>query len=394
MKRLAIIDGVRTPIGALGGTMRDLTAQDLGERAVRALLKRTKIDPAAIEEVVFGCCGQASDAPNIARVIALKAGIPVETPGYTVMRNCASGMQAIVNAMQNLAAGAADVQIVGGTESMSSFPYVSRDTRFGKRLRNAQFIDAIWEGLTDPVCGLIMGETAEKLATERKISRADQDRYAVESHKRAFRATREGRLAEEIEPVEVVKKTPVREFRETIKDDECINVGLNEQTLALYPPTFVEEGSVTAGNACAISDGAGALLVMSDERARALGLEPLGFVRSAAFAGLEPERMGLGPCRATPRALELAGVKTADLDLIELNEAFAAQVLACSREMDLDPERVNVNGGAIAIGHPVGFTGTRLVLTLLREMKRRGASLGLATLCIGGGQGAAMILER
>jgi len=389
-RRVAIVDGIRTPIGGLGGGLRDLTAQALGEHVVRALLKRTGLDPKLVEEVIFGCCGQASDAPNIARVVALRAGMPKEVPGYTVMRNCASGIQAIVSAAQNIESGAADVQIVGGTESMSSLPFVSRDLRFGKRLRHSAMIDTLWEGLTDPVCGKIMGETAETLASDQGITRREQDRYAVQSHQRAFRAAREGRLAQEIAPVELAKKAGVRE---TVKDDELVNVALNEQTLALYPPTFQEGGSVTAGNSCGIADAACALLVMSEERAGALGLKPLGFLRSYAFAGLEPERMGLGPCRATPIALRRAGLTLKDVKLVELNEAFAAQTLACVREMPLDPSIVNVNGGAIALGHPVGFTGTRLALTLLKEMGRRRVSPGLATLCVGGGQGAALVLE-
>jgi acetyl-CoA C-acetyltransferase len=392
--RLAIVDGVRTPIGGLGGGLRGTTAQALGEHVVRALLARTRLDPALVEEVILGCCGQASDAPNLARVVSLRAGIPKETPGYTVMRNCASGMQALVNAAQNLAAGIADVQIAGGVESMSCLPFVSRDLRFGKRLRHSAMVDALWEGLTDPVCDQIMGETAETLAREFGISRAEQDRLAVQSHLRAFRAAREGRLAKEIAPIEVVKKSGAREVREILKEDELVNVALNEQTLALYPPSFREGGSVTAGNSCGIGDAACALLAMSEGRAKELGLEPLGFLRSYAFAGLEPERMGLGPCRATPLALRRAGVTMADVQLVELNEAFAAQTIACAREMKLDMEKVNVNGGAIALGHPVGFTGARLALTLLREMERRGLSLGLATLCVGGGQGAALVLER
>src|SRR5262245_34135558 len=263
MKRLAIIDGVRTPVGQLGGALKDMTAQALGEIALRELVKRTKSDPAAVEEVILGCCGQSSVAPNVARVVALKAGLPIKVPGYTVQRNCGSGIQAIVAAAQNLAAGDADVQIAGGAESMSSMPFVSRDLRFGHKLRNSALIDTIWEGLTDPVCNQIMGRTAENLVDEFKITREEQDTYAVESHKRAFRATREGRLKDEIVPVSVPKKAAGREVApEIVSQDEGINPAINLQMLALYPAVFKEGGTVTPGNSCGIADAAGALLVM------------------------------------------------------------------------------------------------------------------------------------
>jgi len=395
VKRLAIVDGVRTPIGVLGGALKDLSAQALGERVVRELLQRTKIPPDAIEETIFGCCGQSSDAPNIARVIALRAGIPRSVPAFTVARNCASGIQALTSAAQNLVAGDADVQIVGGTESMSSMPFLNRDLRFGQKLRNSTMVDAIWEGLTDPVCGQIMGRTAENLVEEFRLSREEQDKFAVESHKRAFRATREGRLKEEIVPVSVEKKAAGRPVApEIVSQDEGINPALNLQMLALYPTIFKEGGSVTPGNSCPISDAAGALLVMSEERAKSAGLEPLGFVRAHAYGALEPERMGLGPTVATEKALRKAKLTLKDIQLLEVNEAFAAQMLACRRVMGFDLAVTNVNGGAIALGHPVGFTGVRIVLALLREMKRRNLSLGLATLCVGGGQGAAVIVER
>jgi acetyl-CoA C-acetyltransferase len=394
MNRLAIIDGVRTPIGQLGGALKDLTAQALGEIVVRELVKRTKIEPAAVDEVVFGCCGQASDAPNIARVIALKAGLPARVTGMTVMRNCASGIQALVSAAQATAAGDAEVQIVGGTESMSSYPFVNRDLRFGRKLTHSTMVDTIWEGLTDPVCNQIMGRTAENLVEEFTIGREEQDAFAAESHRRAFRATREGRLKEEIVPVSVAKKAAGREVApEIVAQDEGINPALNAQTLALYPAVFKEGGTVTPGNSCGIADGAGAMLVMSETRAKVAGLEPLGYVRSHAMAGLEPERMGLGPAVATPIALKKAGMTMKDVQLVEINEAFAAQVLACRRKLEFDPATTNVNGGAIALGHPVGFTGIRIVLTLLREMRRRKLNVGLATLCVGGGQGAAVIVE-
>jgi len=394
-KEIVIIDGVRTPIGNFGGALKEMTNQKLGALAVQELIKRTGLDSSLIEEVIFGCVGQYSDATNLARVISLFAGLPISTPAYTVARNCASGLQAIVNACQNILSGDADVQIAGGVENMSLAPFVSRDLRFGHRLRNSVMIDSIWEGLTDGFCGQIMGQTAENLAEEFKISRAEQDRFAVESHKKAFRAIREGRFKEEIVPVSVPKKAAGKEVTpEIFAQDEGPNVALSEQMLALYPPIFKEGGTVTGGNACPINDGAAAVLIMSAQKARELKLEPLGYVRAYASIGVEPHRMGIGPAYAIPKALKKGGVSLADMQLIEINEAFAAQYLAVERVLGLSREKVNVNGGAIALGHPVGMSGTRIALTLLREMKRRNLSLGVVSLCVGGGLGSAMVLER
>ncbi|MEK9142930.1 MAG: thiolase family protein [Nitrospirota bacterium] len=395
MKDLVIVAGVRTPIGNFGGALKDVLPQRLGELVVREVIGRSGLDPRLIEEVIFGCVGQPSNALNIARVIALQAGLPIGTPAYTVQRNCSSGLQPFVNAFQNLQSHDADVQIVGGVESMSRAPYLSRDMRWGKHLRHAEFIDSIWEGLTDPVCGQLMGRTAETLAEELGITREEQDRFAVESHHRAFKAVREGRLKEEILPVTVSKSVGGRAVPPlVVAQDEGPNVALTEPQLALYPPLFKEGGTVTAGNSCPLNDGAAAAIVMSAERARDLGLQPLVRIRSYAFVGVDPARMGLGPVQALPAALKRAGLQLADLGVIEVNEAFAAQYLAVERQLSLKRELVNVNGGAIALGHPVGMTGTRLVITVLHEMRRRGAALGAATMCVGGGQGAAMVLEQ
>lgn len=394
-REVVIVDGVRTPQGVFGGALKQLTAQALGEVVMRELLKRSNLKPADVEEVIVGCVGQGSDAPNLARVIALKAGIPHQTPSYTVQRNCASGLQAIVNAAQNILCGDRDVQIAGGAECMSAAPYVSRDLRWGKRLRHSEMIDSVWEGLTDPVCGQIMGRTAENLVQEFSISRADQDRFALLSHQRAFRATRENRFKDELVPVMVPKRSMGKELPpEPFTQDEGINPGLNEQLLGQYPTVFKEGGSVTPGNACFNADGAAMVLVMSAEKAKALGYKPLAAIRSYAFAGLEPERMGLGPTLSVPIALKKAGLTLNDIQLIELNEAFAATFIACEKVLGFKREIANVNGGAIALGHPVGATGTRITATLLHEMKRRNLSLGLATACVGGGQGATIIFER
>jgi acetyl-CoA C-acetyltransferase len=395
MKQVVIVDGVRTPIGNFGGALKDMTAHAMGAAVVKALMERTRLDPGVVDEVIFGCVGQHSDATNMARNIALYAGLPIRVPAYTVQRNCSSGLQSLVNASQNIQAGDADVQIVGGTESMSQAPYVSRDMRWGKRLKHGAFIDSIWEGLTDGFCGQIMGYTAETLAEEFKIGRDEQDKFALLSHKRAFRAIREGKFKDEVTTVSVPKKMAGKDVTpEPFAQDEGPNAALTEPQLALYPTVFKEGGTVTPGNSCSLNDGAAATLVMTAERARALGYEPLGFIRSYAFVGVEPQRMGIGPAEAIPVALKKASLSLSDIQLFEINEAFAAQYLAVEKRLGLNRDIVNVNGGAIALGHPVGMTGTRLAVTLLREMKRRNLSLGIASMCVGGGIGAAMVLER
>jgi acetyl-CoA C-acetyltransferase len=398
MKEVVIVAGVRTPVGKHGGAFRDLPAQHLAAVVIEELLKRTQIDPNLIDEVIFGCIGQYSDAPNVARVAALMAGVPVHVPAYTVQRNCASGIQSITCAYQAIQAGDGEIFIVGGTESMSTAPYCVRGARWGLRLRSTEFIDTLWEGLTDPLCGQIMGRTAENLAMLYGITREEQDKYAVQSHRKAFMATRMGKFKEEIVPVVVSKKAAGQEVApEIVSEDETINPSLTVERAALYPPVFMKGGTVTPANACPISDGAAALLVMTAEKAKALGYEPMAYIRSYAYAAVPPEIMGIGPARAIPLALKKAGLTLKDIDLIELNEAFAAQVLAVGREMEKygwDWDKVNVNGGAIALGHPVGCTGAKLTVTIIHEMKRRNAQFGLVTMCVGGGQGGALILER
>jgi len=398
MKEVVIVAGVRTPVGKHGGAFRDLPAQHLAAVVIEELLKRTQIDPNLIDEVIFGCIGQYSDAPNVARVAALMAGVPVHVPAYTVQRNCASGIQSITSAYQAIQAGDGEIFIVGGTESMSTAPYCVRGARWGLRLRSTEFIDTLWEGLTDPICGQIMGRTAENLVMLYGITREEQDKYAVQSHRKAFMATRMGKFKEEIVPVVVSKKVAGQEVApEIVSEDETINPSLTVERAALYPPVFMKGGTVTPANACPISDGAAALLVMTAEKAKALGYEPMAYIRSYAYAAVPPEIMGIGPARAIPLALKKAGLTLKDIDLIELNEAFAAQVLAVGREMEKygwDWDKVNVNGGAIALGHPVGCTGSKLTVTIIHEMKRRNAQFGLVTMCVGGGQGGALILER
>ncbi|MCG2768142.1 MAG: thiolase family protein [Anaerolineae bacterium] len=398
MKEVVIVGGVRTPIGSHGGAFRTITAQDLAAIVFKEVVHRTGLEPRLIDDVILGCIGQQSDAANIGRVASLMAGIPASVPAYTVQRNCVSGIVSITNAYQAIQADDGEVFLCGGTESMSTAPYSVRGARWGLKLRSTTFIDTLWEGLTDPVCGMIMGYTAENLAMLYGISREEQDKFAVMSHKKAFRATRIGRFRDEIVPVPVIKKVAGQEVaREEILQDECINPTLSVQKAALYPTVFKKGGSVTPANACPLSDGAAAVVVMTADKAKELGMEPMAYIRSYTYEGLPPEIMGAGPAIAVPKVLKRACLKLTDIDLIELNEAFASQSLAVGIELEKDGwdwNKVNVNGGAIALGHPVGCTGTRIVVTLMHEMIKRDVSLGLATACVGGGMGGAIIIER
>ncbi|HEY4721908.1 MAG TPA: thiolase family protein [Anaerolineae bacterium] len=399
MKETVIVEAVRTPVGNHGGALRSLLAKDLLALVFKGVIDRLKIDPAQIDEVIAGCIAQPSDAPNITRVSALMAGVPKETPALTVARNCNSGMDAIVEAWRRIQLDEGSIYLVGGVESMSNIPYILKDVRWGLKLRHSQLTDALWEGLTDPICGQLMGRTAENLVEEFDITRQVQDEFAVQSHKKAFMATRTGKFKDEIVPVEISKKVAGQEVaREQITQDETINAGLSVQKAALYPAIFKKEGgSVTPANSCGISDGASAMMIMSADKAQQLGYEPLAHIIGYGFAGVEPERMGIAPAYAVPKALAKAGVKLTDMDLIEINEAFAAQVIACGQQLadqGWDMNKVNVNGGAIALGHPVGSSGCRIVVTLVHEMRRRGSHYGLATLCAAGGQGAALVVER
>ena len=394
MKEVVIVDAVRTPTGNHGGRLRDLEAVALAQAALRGILDRNPIDPADLAEVIVGCVFQSSDAPNIARVAALKAGIPQTVPARTVARNCASGMDAIVSAWRGIQVGDGEVYLAGGVESMSNIPYLVRGARWGLKLRHSQLTDALWEGLTDPNCGQLMGRTAETLVEEYELTRRQQDEFAVQSHRRAAQAQRQGKFADEIVPLTLKKKKETA----VIEHDETIQAELTVEQAGLAPAIFREGGSVTAVNACGISDGASAVLITTADKARELGCSPLARIVGYGYAGVEPQRMGIAPACAAPKALERAGLALEQMDLIEINEAFAGQVLAVGRQLGWDWERVNVNGGAIALGHPVGSSGCRIVVTLVHEMKRRNraglaARYGLATLCAEGGQGSALIVE-
>jgi len=395
MKDVVIVDAVRTPVGNHGGMLRDFTALDLSQIVIKGILDRTKIDPASITEVILGCVFQSSDAPNIARVAALNVGIPKEVPAYTVARNCDSGMDAIIHAWRGVQVGDGDIYLVGGVESMSTIPYLVRGARWGLKLRHSELTDALWEGLTDANCGQIMGRTAENLVEEFNLTRQQQDEFAVQSHQKAHQTQQDGRFEDEIVGVEVTHK---RKESVLLTQDETINPNLTLEKAGFAPAVFKENGSVTPANACSIADGASALLLMTEEKAIELGFSPLARIVSYGYAGVEPHRMGIAPSLAVPRALEKAGLTLEQMDLIEVNEAFAGQVLAVGEVLDLDWQKVNVNGGAIALGHPVGSSGSRIVVTLVHEMKHRKdkgkpIKYGLATLCAEGGQGCALILE-
>lgn len=434
LKDVVIVDGVRTPFVKSGAEFKQVRAQELGRVALRELLERLEVadgyGPKArvkVDEVCFGNVAGPQDAANISRVIGMQAGLHKLISAYTVHRNCASGMEAIAQAYWKIAMGESEVMCVGGVENMTNMPLIygpemtdffanmMKAKTLGQRLATlATFrlghlkpIIAIVEGLTDPFCGLNMGQTAEVLAKEFRISREEQDKFAQESHRRAVAAQESGKLGEEIVPVHI----PIK-YKQVVKDDIGPRKGLTIEQLAKLKPYFDKfNGTVTVGNACPITDGAVALMMMSAEKAKSAGYQVLGKVRSIAFAGLDPERMGLGPVYASAVALKKAGLSLKDMDIIEYNEAFAAQVIACTKAAasqkfaqeklglsqalgEVDPNKLNVNGGAIALGHPVGASGARITLTALKELKRSGKQFALASLCIGGGQGGAVVVER
>ena len=396
MREAWIIDGVRTPIGRHGGGLAPVRPDDLAALTIEALLDRTGIDPHGLDDVIFGCTNQAGeDNRNVARMALLRADLPVTVPGQTVNRLCGSGMQAVASAFQAISTGEGDAFIVGGVESMSRAPWVMLKPETGYPRGTPETADTVlgWRfpnPALAPEWTIGLGETAEVIAEEFGVTREAQDAFAADSQRKAAAAIEAGRFDDEIVPVSV----PVRKGDPlVIEADEHPRPGTTTDDLARLRPVFKKGGTVTAGNSSGINDGAAALLVVSAERGRELGLEPMARVVASAVAGVEPQRMGIGPVPATRKALKRAGWKATDLDLVELNEAFAAQAIPCMDELELDPATVNVNGGAIALGHPVGCSGARIVVTLLHEMKRRGAKRGLASMCIGVGQGIATLWE-
>ncbi|MGE0814463.1 MAG: acetyl-CoA C-acyltransferase [Vicinamibacterales bacterium] len=393
---VVILGAARTAIGRYGGAFKDVHPAELGATAVRAALTRAGIDPAVVAEVVFGHARQAGSGPNPARQVAVKAGLPVEVPAETVNKACASGMQALASAAQRIQLGEADVAVAGGVESMSRMPYLvdAIDARWGHKMGHFSFVDAMYrDGFSCPLSGLIMGETAEVLARQYGITREDSDRFALSSQQKAERAIAAGRFTDEIAPVTVAGRgQPV-----TISADEHPRPGTTLESLAKLPLTFPKveghDGIITAGSASGITDGAAALVLAAAEWAEAHGLRPLARIRGWASAGVDPRVMGIGPVPALRKLEARTGLQAGAVDLVELNEAFAAQVLAVLRDVPIADDRLNVNGGAIALGHPIGCTGARIVVTLLHEMRRRGAATGIATLCVSGGMGMAMGLE-
>ncbi|HEV8118853.1 MAG TPA: thiolase family protein, partial [Thermoanaerobaculia bacterium] len=386
------LSAARTPIGKFGGSFASMSAADLGEVAARAAIERSGLPAAAIDETIFGHARQAGGGPNTARQVSHRAGVPDSVPAFTVNKACASSLKALTLGALSIAADENDVVLAGGTECMSATPYLLTRARFGLRMGHGEVVDGMYrDGFLCPLCGQLMGETAENLVQEYGILRSEQDAYAAESQRRAEEASAAGRFADEIAPVEIAgKKGSV-----TVDKDEHPRAGTTVESLSKLPPVFdSEKGTVHAGNSSGITDGAAALVLATEEMAKKAGVEPLARLTAWTSAGVEPARMGIGPVPAIKALLKKTGRSLSDIDLIELNEAFAAQVIACARELPLDLSRVNVNGGAIALGHPIGATGARISTTLLHEMKRRQAKAGIATLCVSGGMGMAVLFER
>jgi len=390
MREVVVLSAVRTPIGRFGGAFAGMSAADLGTAAALGALARAGIPAADVTETIFGHGRQAGGGPNSARQVSHRAGVPDSVPAFTVNKACASSLKAITLAALTIAAGENEVVLAGGHECMSATPYLLPRARFGYRMGNAELVDGMTrDGFLCPLCGELMGETAERLAREYGISRDAQDRWALESQRRAAAAGAEGRSSAEIVPVEI----ETRKGTAVVAADEHPRPDTTLESLSRLPPVFAADGTVHAGNASGVTDGAAALVVASRAYAESRGIPPLATIAAWTSAGVDPARMGIGPVPAVRRLLEKTGLAVADVDLIELNEAFAAQVIACERDLGFDRARVNVNGGAIALGHPIGATGARIATTLLHEMKRRQARRGIATLCVSGGMGMAVLCE-
>jgi acetyl-CoA C-acetyltransferase len=393
MKEVVIIDAVRTPVGSFGGSLTGVPAVELGTIVVKELIKRTGIDPSQVEELIFGCVLQGGQGQNVARQVLIRSGIPQDVPALTINKVCASGLRSVSLAAQVIKAGDADVVIAGGTENMSAAPYALAKARWGARMNDDAMIDLmIHDGLWEIFNNYHMGVTAENVAEQFGVTREQQDQFGLLSQQRAEKAIKEGRFKDEIVPVVIPQRKGDPKVFDT---DEHPRLGSTIDSLNKLRPAFKKDGTVTAGNASGINDGAAAILVMSADKAKELGLKPMVKVVSYASAGVDPKIMGIGPVPATRKALQKAGLTLADIDLIEANEAFAAQTLAVAADLGFDSEKVNVNGGAVAIGHPIGASGARIFTTLVHEMKKReNVKRGLATLCVGGGMGAALIVEK
>ena len=392
MKPIFLTGAVRTPIGRFGGSLQSWTAADLGTSVAKESLRRANVRPDQIDDSIWGCARQAGGGPNVARQVTFRAGVPDRVPAFTVNQACGSGLRAVILAAEQIMLGRANIVLAGGTESMSRVPYFAEGARWGARMGHTELVDGMYrDGFNDPLSGLVMGETAERLASLYEISRDEQDEYALRSQHRALAAIAAGRFTEEIFPLELKdRKANVTLFA----SDEHVRAKTSIEDLRKLASVFAKDGTVTAGNSSGITDGAAAITVISETALKESGADPLARIVDYEIVGVSPEIMGIGPVPAVRAILGRQKLTLADVDLIELNEAFAAQVIACDRDLQFDQERLNVNGGAIALGHPIGCTGVRITATLLHEMKKRKARRGLATLCISGGMGIAMLVER
>jgi acetyl-CoA C-acetyltransferase len=392
MKPIFLAGAVRTPIGRFGGSLAGWTAADLGTAVAKESLRRAQIPPDQIDDSIWGCARQAGGGPNVARQITFRAGVPDRVPAFTVNQACGSGLRAIILAAEQVMLGRANIVLAGGAESMSRVPYFADGARFGMRMGHTELVDGMYrDGFNDPLSGLVMGETAEVLARHYEISRDEQDEYALRSQQRAAAAIAAGRFEAERLPLEL--KDPKGNVT-MFATDEHVRAKTSIEELQKLAPVFARDGTVTAGNSSGITDGAAAIMVLSEAALQGSGAEPLGRIVDYEIVGVPPEIMGIGPVPAVSAILARVNLSLEDIDLIEINEAFAAQVIACDRDLRFDPERVNTNGGAIALGHPIGCTGVRITTTLLYEMKKRQAKRGLATLCVSGGMGIALLIER
>jgi acetyl-CoA C-acetyltransferase len=390
LNNVYILSAVRTPIGKFGGSLASLSAADMGVVAAKAALERAGVEPQQVEETIFGNARQAGGGPNPARQISIRSGVPQEVPAYTVNKACASGIKSIALGFQEIATGNLDCVLAGGTESMSRLPYYLEGARWGYRLGNQELVDGMYrDGFFCPLAKMLMGETAETLAVQYKITREEQDRFALVSQQHAATAQSSGRFDAEIAPVKIEGKKGTTVFSR----DEHLFLDATPEKMAKLSPVFSKTGTITAGNSSGITDGAAAVVLASEKFLQRNNLKPLARILAATSAGVDPRLMGLGPVPAIRKLEQKHGLKLNDFDLVELNEAFAAQVLACDRELHFDREKLNVNGGAIALGHPIGCTGTRITVTLLHEILKRKARRGLATLCVSGGMGMALAIE-
>ena len=392
MKSVYLAGAVRTPIGKFGGTLASWTAADLGVAVAKESLQRAGVAPDQITDSIWGCARQAGGGPNVARQITWRAGVPETIPAATINQACGSGLKAIILAAQEIMLGRSDAILAGGTESMSRVPYFAEGARWGMRMGNTQLVDGMYrDGFSDPLSGLLMGQTAEKLARQYEISRDEQDEFALRSQQKAQAAIASGRFNDEVMTLEISgRKNETTSFA---KDEHC-RAGTTREDLAKLPPVFSKNGTVTAGNSSGITDGAAAVVVLGEEGLKKHGATPHARIVDYEICGVAPDIMGIGPVPAVRNLLARQNLTLSQIDLIELNEAFAAQVIACDRELGFGADRLNVNGGAIALGHPIGCTGVRITTTLLYEMQKRQAKLGLATLCVSGGMGLALLLER